>query len=186
MHEVTVPEQDQPGDDPLDEAQSALAAAVLEILRYVQDEPLPLPRCFALVATGRMLTEQPAFSQLLDESTIEAARSDARHVTAIEIQAAEEKDPIDALSSLGWPADIAGAAIVADLAGDTWMSGPSAPGAAEKIGDGALRTVTAVLTDGTTWSAVRGDDRDDVLMGPSLLPDITDALGTSLESADPA
>lgn len=183
MHEVTVPGE-EPEQDPLDDAQAALAAAVLEMFRYVGTDALPRPRCFALVATGAMLRDQPAFAQLLDEATIEAAESDPHHVTAIEVEAGEESDPVQALARMTWPTDVAGAAIVCDLSSEHWMSGPSAPGAAERIGDGALRAVTAALVEGTTWSAVRGDQHEDLLMGASLLPDITDALASSLEEPE--
>lgn len=51
--------------DPLDAPTAALAAAVLEVARHVEDGPLPAPRLFALARSAELMAASPSLASLL-------------------------------------------------------------------------------------------------------------------------
>lgn len=167
-----------PAPEGLDDRTAGLAAAVLEISRHVDADDLAGPRLFALVGTAQMLRDQPSFGALLDEVTLEAAREDPQHLTPIEMEAPASADPLDLLAEAAWPDVAAGGAIVCELGEVAIDNGPQ--DAARRLGSGSVRAVVAARTDASTWCALRGSDRSDLLMGPRLVPGLADAMVLSL------
>lgn len=170
--------------DPLDAPTAALAAAVLEIVRHVGQDPLPQPRVFALARTSALLGDSPALASLLGIEDASSDDQDALHLTPVDLEVGESRtvrsrvrdagDPLSTLEQVRWPDLAAGGAITADLPPESWALRESDDEAVQPQHD-AVRIVAAALTDGATWSAVhRGQQR--LALGANLLPDITSAL----------
>lgn len=164
----------------LDAPTAALAAAVLDVVRHVDGEELSTPRWFALLPSGALLRQQPSFAALLDPATIEAAQGDPLHLTPLELDDVPASADLAAtLEGLAWPDIATGGAVAVDLAGITW-SEDSATAVADRLGSGTPRAVVAVLADGLTWCAVRGQGRKDLVLGPRVVPELVDVLAASL------
>lgn len=176
-----------PAQDPLDAPTAALAAAVLEVARHVEDGPLVAPRLFALARSTELIAASPALAALLGAEGEGANAHDDLHLTPIDLDEASSPspaatDPLAALESVQWPDLAAGGAIACDLAPSAWSvrdGEEHADGAALPSGR-ALRVVVAALTDGTTWSAVHRGDEDGYVLGAALLPEISEALVQTL------
>ncbi|MCS6710947.1 hypothetical protein JSY14_02525 [Brachybacterium sp. EF45031] len=168
----------------LDPRTAALAAALLEIDRHAGTDPLTGPRLFALVLTAPLLQAQPAFAELLDEPTRAAAAADPHHLTSVELEAPPGvEDPREAVLGIAWPG-VDGAAVVADLPAEAWRQGDGPVQLGDPLAGHGLRVAAGALTDGTTWCAVRGGEREDLLLGPALVPALVEALLAVL-GADP-
>ncbi|WP_422114940.1 PPA1309 family protein [Brachybacterium sp. UNK5269] len=176
-----------PAPDPLDAPTAALAAAVLEVARHVEDAPMPVPRLFALARSAELTAASPAVAALLGSDG--EGGQDALHLTPIDLDddspslgSAAVSDPLARLESVQWPDLAAGGAIACDLAPSAWALRESTAEADLPEGR-ALRVVVAALSDGTTFSAVRGDE-DGYVLGAALLPDISAALLQTLGTTD--
>ncbi len=190
--------------DPMTPEASALAAALLEVMRHVGDAPLQHPRLFCLARSADLLAQQPALASLLGDEAALVMAGDPLHLTSIELDdldTAEDSetahatpsgtvDPVALLEAVMWPQPSHGGAIVCDLPAGAWQtSGPahhaldakddeqSAPGAS------TLRVGVAVTTEGTRWSAVQTEGAGGMTMGEALLPALADALTHSLEES---
>ena len=170
-----------PAADQLDAPTAALAAAVLDIARHVDtDDHGGAPRWFALVGTDELMSQQPAFAALLDETTRAAAQGDPEHLTPIETESgASSSDPLDSLAEVAWPDIARGGAAACRLERIDADPETRARLRAE-IGDGPLRAVVAVTAAGRTWSLLSGG-RGRTLLGPRLVPQLVDALRASFE-----
>lgn len=181
-----------PAQDPLDAPTAALAAAVLEVARHVEDGPLPAPRLFALARSAELIAASPALAALLGAEGEGANAHDDLHLTPIDLDegaapsgpSGGQEDPLAALEKVQWPDLAAGGAIACDLAPSAWSvrdEEESEGGAALPSGR-ALRVVVAALGDGTTWSAVHRGGEDGYVLGAALLPEISEALVQTLQS----
>lgn len=186
----------RPGDDPLEPQVAALAAAVLEIARHVDDEALPAPRWFALARSAELMARQPSIAALLGDEAAAALAADDAHLTPIELdELPPARDPLASLAALSWPDVAFGGAVALELPADSWRSrldeaDASAQRAARALDGGALRVVVAATQEGTTYSALRrdgrtpagagtaveGEDAERFLLGPALLPELAEAL----------
>ncbi|PWH04950.1 hypothetical protein DEO23_15565 [Brachybacterium endophyticum] len=176
--------ESSPADD-LDPAQAALAAALLEVLRHVEEdaEELTQVRWFALLRSAQLLAEQPSLAAVLGDDVALSLAQDSQHLTSVELEAPPATaDPLESLSSLEWPEGIAGLAGCFDLSPAqreersplTGADG-SAPASASTDGQ-RMRAAVAALEDGTVFCAVRRGDEEQVALGVRLLPDVTEAI----------
>lgn len=164
-----------PAQDPLDAPTAALAAAVLEVARHVEDGPLPAPRLFALARSAELMTASPSLAALLGANGEQS--HDALHLTPIDLDdgTAGAADPLAVLETAQWPDLAAGGAIACDLAPTAWTVREE--GAEDQLpADRPLRVVVGALEDGTTWSAVHHGGEDGYVLGTALLPEISQAL----------
>src|SRR5699024_3933167 len=108
--------------DPLDAPTAALAAAVLEVARHVEDGPLPAPRLFALARSAELMAASPSLAALLGVDADGAGAPDALHLTPIDLDdgTATAADPLAALETVHWPEPACGGAIACDLAPTAW------------------------------------------------------------------
>lgn len=181
-----------PAPDPLDAPTAALAAAVLEVARHVEDSPLPAPRLFALARSAELMAASPGLAALLGADGEGANARDSLHLTPIDLDegAADGPrgagtDPLAALESVQWPDLAAGGAIACELAPSAWSVRDDESGGASSSSalpaQSALRVVVAALSDGTTWSAVHRGGEDGYVLGAALLPEISSALVQTLQ-----
>mgnify|MGYP001259420113 CR=1 FL=1 len=171
--------------DPLDAPTAALAAAVLEVARHVEDGPLPSPRLFALARSAELMAASPSLAALLGADGDGTGAPDDLHLTPIDLDdgTATAADPLAALASVQWPDLAAGGAIACDLAPTAWTVREEAGGRHLDAGR-RLRVVVAALENGTTWSAVHRGDEDGYVLGAALLPEISSALVQTLAETD--
>jgi len=174
-----------PAPDPLDAPTAALAAAVLEVARHVEDGPLAAPRLFALARSAELMAASPSLAALLGAEGDGASAPDDLHLTPIDLEdgSATASDPLTALESAQWPELAAGGAIACDLAASAWSVRDGESGG-QLPADRPLRVVVGALSDGATWSAVHRGDEDGYVLGAALLPDISRALVQTLQSTD--
>ncbi|MFC7376870.1 MULTISPECIES: PPA1309 family protein [unclassified Brachybacterium] len=179
-----------PDADPLDAPTAALAAAVLEVARHLEDEPLPAPRLFALARSAELTAASPALAALLGADGAGADAPDDLHLTPIDLDegptgepadSAPRQDPLAALQEVQWPDLAAGGALACDLAPSAWALRDGV-GETELPAGRPLRVVVAALADGTTWSAVHRGDEEGYVLGAALLPDLSAALVQTLTS----
>lgn len=162
--------------DPLDAPTAALAAAVLEVARHVEDGPLGRPRWFALAREAELVAGSPALASLLGSGP----DRDDLSLTPVELDESTgapgpdgPADPLEALAGIAWPELATGGALAADLAPRAWEL---RDGVADGAPEGTLRVVVAALADGTTWCAVRRPGEDGYVLGAGLVPSLTAAL----------
>lgn len=171
--------------DPLDPPTAALAAAVLEVARHVEDGPLPAPRLFALARSAELMAASPSLAALLGADGEGVEARDALHLTPIDLDdgSAVAADPLAVLESAQWPELAAGGAIACDLAPAAWTVREEVGGRRLPV-DRPLRVVVAALDDGTTWSAVHHGGEDGYVLGTALLPEISQALVQTLTETE--
>ncbi|MFC0673454.1 PPA1309 family protein [Brachybacterium hainanense] len=180
-----------PEGDPLDPESAALAAALLEIGRHVDGETLRAPRWFALARSAALLAQQPGIAALLGVEATDVLGADAAHLTPIELEELPAMhDPLESLAAVSWPDIAVGGALALDLPAASWRSriddsDAQARRTAEALDGGTLRVLVAATQDGVTYSALRrAGDRPSgparYVMGPALLPELTQALAESL------
>lgn len=186
--------------DPLSPETAALAAAVLEISRFVGDAAVPAPRWYALLRSAELLAQSPALASLLGDEAAAAMADDPLHLTSVELEANPETsppganhdadrgaddasvDPHEATASVLWPAEAVGGAVACELPAGSW----TAPGAANSTGldpHAPLRATVGVLVDGTRWTVLRTPGAEDAVMGEALLPELTEALAANFADA---
>ena len=167
--------------DPLDATTAALAAAVLEVARHVENDPLPAPRLFALARSAELVEASPSLAALLGADGEGAGAQDGLHLTPIDLDDGSQvaEDPLAALESVRWPDLAAGGAIACDLAPSAWTARAEDSGRGLEA-DRQLRVVVAALGDGTTWSAIDRGTEEGYVLGAALLPEITRALEETL------
>lgn len=177
-----------PAPDPLDAPTAALAAAVLEVARHVEEGPLPSPRLFALARSAELMAASPSLAALLGAEA--GGVQDDLHLTPIDLDDGSSTgggmpvtDPLAVLESAQWPDLAAGGAIACDLAPAAWTVRDAEDGR-QLPARQSLRVVVAALADGTTWSAVHRGDEDGYVLGAALLPEISEALVQTLQAAD--
>ena len=171
--------------DPLDAPTAALAAAVLEVARHVEDGPLPAPRLFALARSAELMAASPSLAALLGADGESTETRDDLHLTPIDLDdgTATAVDPLTVLESAQWPDLAAGGAIACDLAPTAWTVRDD-EGDRVLPTERPLRVVVAALEDGTTWSAVHHGGEDGYVLGTALLPEISRALVQTLQATD--
>ncbi|WP_193104120.1 PPA1309 family protein [Brachybacterium sp. FME24] len=180
-----------PDTDPLDTPTAALAAAVLDIARHLEDEPLTSPRLFALARSAELMASSPSLAALLGATGDGTDTHDELHLTPIDLDDGADsdvvapggQDPLAALQVVQWPDLAAGGAIACDLAPSAWVLREEHSGADLPAGR-PLRVIVAALADGTSWSAVHRGDEDGYVLGAALLPDISAALAQTLQPTD--
>lgn len=183
--ETPVADEGHDDIDPLDPPTAALAAAVLEVARHVEDADLRSPRWFALARSAELVGQQPGIAALLGEDSALAIAEDSDHLTTIELEdVPSATDPFDALMTLEWPGISFGGALALELDGDSWSSSVDDPAvagraSARQLGSGALRVVIAATSAGTTYSALRAPGSSRFVLGPALIPRLSEALAES-------
>jgi hypothetical protein len=181
-------------DDDLDPGQAALAAALLEILRHVEEPGLSDVRWFALLRSAQLLAEQPGLAALLGDDVALSLAQDSRHLTSVELdEAPAVADPLESLAALEWPEGIAGLAACFDLGpeqldlrtpGAATRRGADGPAGASGPDDAGqqspMRAAVAALDDGTVFCALRREGEQQLALGAELLPDITAAISQAV------
>jgi hypothetical protein len=171
----------------LDPRSAALAAAVLEVARFLGEDPQDHVRWFALLGSAELLAQQPSLAALLGPEAAATMAADDLHLTSIELEDAPElADPLDALAQLSWPADAQGLAAAFVLPAGSWTpatrGADGAPGSdRDHTTDQDLRAVVAVTSDGTRFSAVARPGQPALAVGANLIPALADALASALE-----
>ncbi|MCT2149572.1 hypothetical protein M3D48_02880 [Dermabacter vaginalis] len=157
----------------LSEAEGALAAAVLELVRHTRENDSPVPEHiarFALFTTEALLDERPELSSLLPKETLDRASSDPHHLTSIET-GTQHADVADELRNALWPEGCAGGYIQARIRGAIDGSPGTAPA--------PVFVAAGALTTGETFSAVAREG-EELRVGRDLIPELVATLCASL------
>lgn len=182
----------QPSDhgQDLDPRTAALAAATVDIARHLPNGPLDRPHWYALVRSAELLAQHPSIASLMGEEAAALMSTDDLHLTPVDLDDGEDErpagadDPLQELASLVWPPIAAGGAMACTLPRGMWEARTDAdrplPPA---LPDGSLTAVVAALEDGTAFSALRGEG-EELVVGPSLLPQLAQALTESLREVN--
>ncbi len=164
-----------------------LSIVALETERHVAgfgwDQP---PRLFALVPTDRLIAEEPGLAQQLGATAAPGA------LTAVEQDdLPTTSDVVQLLAQIGWPPEVAGAAVAVErivVPPEAEHGLPEDPEQAIRVlaahPDRAdVRLLVAVLRDGPAVCLLRqrAHDRDDrVASGPDIAPGLVHALRATL------
>ena len=146
------------------------------------------PQLFALARTADLMQREPEFAAQLG---LDADRMPAEALTPVEQDALPEDRPLDeTLAEIGWPAEVAGCALIQEVV----MLPPEVEEAMPRHADVVdwavehpqrreARLAVAVLRDGTRACTVRmrGAEEDELLVGPDLAPALADALAATLD-----
>ena len=180
-----------PETDPLDAPTAALAAAVLEISRHVDGQPLTVPRLYALARSAELMSASPSLAALLgvegegaealDELHLDPDRSRRRLLGGRRHGRRGRSVGRPRCRSCSGPISPPGLLIACELAPSAWSSWRTEDTEADLSTGRALRVVVAALADGTTWSAVHRGDENGYVLGAALLPDISAALLQTLQ-----
>lgn len=175
-------------------ATHGLDKAVREIERHVAtggwDGPV---RVFALVRTAAALVAERGLAAQLPAETVEQARRDAHHLTAIEQEGLPAAGDLEELlGGLSWPSTVDGSAVVVERV----VLPPEAEAAMPADPDEALaylmahparqdvRLAVGVLRGGPSWCVIRtrADDQDSAVAGaPDLVPGLVQAVRATLD-----
>lgn len=171
-------------------AQVALANVVVEIeraaSRFGWDHA---PSLYALVRTQDLLS-QPDIPQEIADSLRQGWDGAADHLSAVIQEDLPNDDIEELLAHLGWPEQVAGAAITVErvtVPPEVEEQAPEDPQAAvEFISSHPLREevrlAVGVLRTGESWTALRArsfDSDDKVGQGSALVPNLVEALAAS-------
>jgi hypothetical protein len=173
--------------------QDAVLRTVRELEQHVASGGWDGPvRLFALIRTSAALDRDPALARQLPAGVVQAARTDAEHLTAVEQEDLPEADSVESLlGRIAWPETVDGAALVIERV----VVPPEAEAEMPQDGDAArsyleqhpdrrdVRLAAAVLRDGTQGCAVRARDHDSpdrVAVAPDLVPGLVTALVATL------
>jgi hypothetical protein len=146
------------------------------------------PQLFALARTADLVVREPDFAAELGLDP-GAVPTDA--LTPVEQDALPDRPLDEALSEIGWPAEVEGCALVQEVIMLPPEVEETMPRHAEVVDWVAehpqrreARLAVAVLRDGSRACTVRlrGEDEDELLVGPDLAPALADALAATLES----
>jgi hypothetical protein len=174
-------------------ASVALMQAVVEIEQHVATDGWHQPpRMFALVPTADLLATQPRMAAALGLTDEAAGTGGIPTLTSIEQEGLALDQPLDEmLGKMVWPPAVDGCALVIE----SQMLPPSAEASMPEGGDlekwvakhperQDVRMAVAVLRDGTRQAAIRLRAKDadtEVLSGPDLVPNLSDALLATFE-----
>ncbi|WP_228069634.1 PPA1309 family protein [Actinomyces bowdenii] len=194
QQQVADPQAGGPTAVPLPPRAQALIRAVVETEAHVALEGWDAPaRVFALVRTAAALAIDPDLAELLDQETLDLARTDPELLTVVEqedLPAAGDLEEL--LDQIAWPDSVDGAVISAERV----MLPPAAQQEAEAIDDPHelqaflasrsdredIRIVVGVLRSGESWCALRSRSHDspgEVYQGTLLVPGLVEALGAT-------
>lgn len=179
--------------------QPSLDRAVREVethvARYGWDGPV---RLFALVRTESAAAREPGLLDQLTAEDAEAAAADPGHLLLVEQDGVEELDGgADGdleriLGALAWPVEVDGVAVTVErlvVPPDVEAQAPADPDEAlrwlaEHPRRHEVRIAAGVLRDGARSCVIRtrgqGEDEEQVVGGPDLVPGLTEALGATL------
>jgi hypothetical protein len=165
-----------------------LQETLVEIERHVGgsgwDQP---PQLFALARTADLLGREPDLAVRLG---LDPERVPSGGLTPVEQDALPEGPLDEALAQVGWPAAVAGCALVQEvvmLPPEVEDSMPRHADVLEWASDHPerreARLGVAVLRDGSRACTVRlrGAQEEELLVGPDLAPALADALAATLD-----
>jgi len=165
-----------------------LQETLVEIERHVGgsgwDQP---PQLFALARTADLVVREPDLAARLGLAT---DRLPADALTPVEQDALPDGPLDESLAQVGWPDDVAGCALVQEvvmLPPEVEESMPPHEDVVDWASDHPerreARLGVAVLRDGSRACTLRlrGDDEDELLVGPDLAPALADALAATLD-----
>ncbi|MFL6127699.1 MAG: PPA1309 family protein [Mycobacteriales bacterium] len=165
-----------------------LQETLVEIERHVAGSGWDQrPQLFALARTAELMAREPDFAARLG---LDADRMPAEALTPVEQDPLPDGPLDESLAQVGWPSEVAGCALVQEVV----MLPPEVedvmPRHADVIGWASdhperreARLAVAVLRDGSRACTVRlrGQDEDELLVGPDLAPALADALAATLD-----
>jgi hypothetical protein len=145
------------------------------------------PQLFALARTADLMQREPDFAAALG---LDADRMPAESLTPVEQDPLPDGPLDESLAQVGWPREVAGCALVQEVV----MLPPEVEETMPRhtdVVDWAVehpqrreaRLAVAVLRDGTRACTVRmrGQDEEELLVGPDLAPALADALAATLD-----
>jgi hypothetical protein len=144
------------------------------------------PQLFALARTADLVVREPAFAA---ELGLAADSVPAEALTPVEQDALPDRPLDETLAEIGWPAEVQGCALVQEVIMLPPEVEEAMPRHADVVGWVAehpqrreARLAVAVLRDGSRACTVRlrGEDEDELLVGPDLAPALADALAATL------
>jgi hypothetical protein len=165
-----------------------LQETLVEIERHVAGSGWDQrPQLFALARTADLVVREPDFAAQLG---LDMDRMPAEALTPVEQDALPDKPLDETLAEIGWPAEVAGCALVQEVVMLPPEVEEAMPPHADVL-DWAVehpqrreaRLAVAVLRDGSRACTVRvrGADEDELLVGPDLAPALADALAATLD-----
>ena len=167
----------------------ALLEAIAEVDRHLAEGGWDQPtRLYALVHTADLLASEPALAQTLGLPQT----PDADALTPVEQDSVPAGTPLDEwLAEIGWPAEVAGCALSQEVLTLPPSVEADLPADADAVAWAIthplrreVRMLVGVLRDGSRTATLRvrgvGDQPDDVVTGPDLVPLLTDALAATL------
>jgi hypothetical protein len=180
--------------DPDLDVDPALAAAVLEIEAHIAEGGWDQPaRLYALVDTAQLVAREPALATAMGLDSASAEGS----LTPVEQDQLSPDRPLETvLEQIVWPENVTGCAAVVErlvLPPDADAQIPEDPTAAEEFAREhpdrqEVRIVAGVTRTGSTYCALRlraHDDRQSVVGGGDLVPQLLALLGATLEEESP-
>jgi hypothetical protein len=145
------------------------------------------PQLFALARTADLVVREPEFAAQLG---LDLDRLPAEALTPVEQDPLPDGPLDELLAQVGWPPEVEGCALVQEVV----MLPPEVEEtmprhvdvvdwASEHPERREARLAVAVLRDGSRACTVRmrGEDEDELLVGPDLAPDLADALAATLD-----
>lgn len=145
------------------------------------------PQLFALARTADLMQREPDFAAALG---LDADRMPAEALTPVEQDPLPDGPLDESLAQVGWPREVAGCALVQEVV----MLPPEVEETMPRhvdVVDWAVehpqrreaRLAVAVLRDGTRACTVRmrGQDEEELLVGPDLAPALAEALAATLD-----
>ena len=172
----------------MDAVSELLQETLVEIERHVSASGWDQrPQLYALARTAELVVREPDFAAQLG---LDPDRLPADALTPVEQDALPEDKALDeTLAEIGWPSEVAGCALVQEVV----MLPPEVEEAMPRHADvldwavghpqrREARLAVAVLRDGSRACTVRmrGEDEDELLVGPDLAPALADALAATL------
>ena len=145
------------------------------------------PQLFALARTADLMQREPDFAVALG---LDADRMPAESLTPVEQDPLPDGPLDESLAQVGWPREVAGCALVQEvvmLPPEVEVQMPRhtdvldwATGHPQRR---EARLAVAVLRDGSRACTVRmrGQDEEELLVGPDLAPALADALAATLD-----
>lgn len=180
--------QDHAGAGGPTPAQEPLAAALIEIERYVGASGWDQPaRLFALAPTARLLEAEPSLSGQLTVTApgqLSSIEQDDFH---------PGQDVLAGLAAIAWPATVTGCAVCTERsflpAGHEAQIPDDPDEAADFVASHPsredIRVVMGALRDGTTYGVARlASHPDELLAGDHLVPALSSALVRTFEWED--
>jgi hypothetical protein len=180
--------------DPDLDVDPALAAAVLEIEAHIAEGGWDQPaRLYALVDTAQLVAREPALATAMG---LDSASADGSLTPVEQDQLSPDRPLETVLEQIVWPENVTGCAAVVErlvLPPDADAQIPEDPTAAEEFAREhpdrqEVRIVAGVTRTGSTYCALRlraHDDRQSVVGGGDLVPQLLALLGATLEEESP-